>query len=205
MKLPELSEPLKSAVEFALANWHKLNREPRASDVAINFFARLPALPSNTVDDVFTAKLNEMAKLLRDDPDVWLSLDDLPHEEWRDVVGYEGLYQVSNSGRIKSFYFKGGRILRHTRRGGEYIMLSLAKNKEIESCLLHVLVAKAFIANPQKLPVVHHIDDNKINSCIWNLVWVTRSENTKLAYQSGIKNLHGVAFIFREGDDFRNN
>ena len=51
---------------------------------------------------------------------------------------------------------------------------------------------RAFIANPQKLSVVHHIDDNKINSCIWNLVWVTRSENTKLAYQSGVmKRRHG--------------
>ena len=102
--LPELSEPLKSAVEFALANWHKLNREPRASDVAINFFASLPALPSNDVDETFAAKLNEMAKFLRDDSDVWSSLDNLPHEKWRDVFGYEGLYQVSNFGRVKSFY-----------------------------------------------------------------------------------------------------
>lgn len=101
--LPELSEPLKSAVEFALANWHRLNREPRASDVAINFFASLPALPNNTIDLKLAAKPNAMAKLLRDDPDVWLRLNDLPHEEWRDVVGYGGLYQVSNYGRLKSF------------------------------------------------------------------------------------------------------
>ena len=93
MKLPELSEPLKSAVEFALANWHKLKGEPRPSDIAINFFASLPALPSNDVDEIFAAKLNEMYKILRDDSDVWLSLNDLPHEQWRDVVGYEGLYQ----------------------------------------------------------------------------------------------------------------
>ena len=157
--LPELSEPLKSAVEFALANWHKLNREPRASDVAITFFANLPALPSNDVDEVFAAKLNEMAKLIRDDTIVWYNLEKLPHEEWRDVAGYEGLYQVSNYGRVKSSYFKDGRILRHTRREGEYIMLSLSKNKETASCLLHVLVAKAFLPNPQNLPVVHHIDD----------------------------------------------
>ena len=102
--LPELSEPLKSAVEFMLANWHKLHREPRASDIAINFFASLPALPKNDVDKFFAAKLNNMAKLLRDDPDVWLSLENLPHEVWRDVVGYEGLYKVSNFGRVKSFH-----------------------------------------------------------------------------------------------------
>ena len=110
--LPELSEPLKSAVGFAPANWHKLNREPRPSDIAINFFASLSALPTNDVDKVFADKLNNMAKLLRNDPDVWLSLENLPHEVWRDVVGYEGLYKVSNFGRVKSLYFKGGRILR---------------------------------------------------------------------------------------------
>ena len=79
--LPELSEPLKSAVEFALANWHRLNREPRPSDVAINFFASLPALPTNTIDLKLAAKLNAMAKLLRDAPNVWLSLENLPHED----------------------------------------------------------------------------------------------------------------------------
>ena len=67
--LPELTEPLKSAVEFALANWHKLKRR-------------------------------ESVKLC-----------DLPHEEWRDVVGYEGLYQVSNCERVKSFHNNGVRIL----------------------------------------------------------------------------------------------
>lgn len=187
--LPELSEPLKSAVGFALANWHKLNREPRPSDIAINFFASLPALPKNEVDKVFAAKLNNMAKLLRDDPDVWLSLENLPHEQWRDVVGYEGLYKVSNFGRVKSLYFKGGRIL---RGNGLYPVVCLAKNGEISHCGIHILVAEAFAPNPRNLPVVHHADDTKINSCVWNLAWVTRSENTKLAYQSGaMKKRHG--------------
>ena len=187
--LPELSEPLKSAVEFALANWHRLNREPRPSDVAINFFASLPALPNNTIDLKLAAKPNAMAKLLRDDPDVWYSLENLPHEEWRDVVGYEGLYRASNFGRVKSFYFKGGRIL---RGNGLYPVVCLAKNGEISHCGIHILVAEAFTPNPQNLPVVHHADDTKINSCVWNLIWVTRSENTKLAYKSGaMKQRHG--------------
>ena len=180
--LPKLSKPLKSAVEFTLANWHKLNREPRASDVALNFFAKLPAMPTNTVDLTFAAKINEMAKLIRDAPDVWLSLDNLPHEQWRDVVGYEGLYQVSNWGRVKSFYFKGGRIL---RGNGIYPVVCLSKETEINHRGIHVMVAEVFLPNPQNLPIVHHIDDNKVNACIWNLVWVTRSENTRLAYKSG--------------------
>ena len=189
--LPELSEPLKSAVGFALANWHKLNREPRPSDIAINFFASLPALPTNDVDKVFAAKLNNMAKLLRNDPDVWLSLENLPHEIWRDVVGYEGLYKVSNFGRVKSLYFKGGRIL---RGNGLYPVVCLAKNGEISHCGIHILVAEAFTPNPQNLPVVHHADDTKINSCVWNLAWVTYSENTKFAYKTGkIKPLSRLA------------
>ena len=189
--LPELSEPLKSAVEFTLANWHKLNREPRASDVAINFFASLPALPSNDVDDVFAAKLNAMAKLLRDDPNVWYSLDDLPHEEWRDVFGYEGLYQVSNFGRVKSFHFKTGRIIRYTFHKEVYPIVCLTKDGTTLNNGVHVLVAKAFLPNPKDLPVVHHQDDNKHNPCVWNLAWVTYSENSKLAFQNGTKKSFG--------------
>lgn len=187
--LPELSEPLKSAVEFTLANWYKLKRESHPSDIAINFFASLPALPTNDVDDVFAAKLNAMAKILRDAPDVWLSIENLPHEQWRDVIGYKGLYQVSNYGRVKSFYFKNGRIL---RGNGAYPVVCLAKDNTINHYGTHVLVAKAFLPNPKNLPVVHHKDDDKVNACIWNLVWVTRSENTKLAYRSGaMKKRHG--------------
>ena len=186
--LPELSEPLKSAVEFALANWHKLNREPRASDVAITFFASLPDLPSNDVDEVFAAKLNEMAKLLRDDPTVWISLDDLPHEEWRDVVGYEGLYKISNFGRVKSFHnHKLPQILRINPNVSGYATVALSKNNKMASRGVHILVAEAFLPNPQKLPVVHHIDNTKTNSCIWNLAWVTYSENANIAYQTGRK------------------
>ena len=190
--LPELSEPLKSAVEFALANWHRLNREPRPSDVAINFFASLPALPTNTIDLKLAAKPNAMAKLLRDDPDVWYSLENLPHEEWRDIVGYEGLYQVSNYGRIKSFHGKGVRILIHAEYDEGYMRIDLTKNRKSEKYLVHVLVAKAFLPNLQNLPIVHHRDDAKNNPCVWNLAWVTRSENKKLAYQSGaIKSKQG--------------
>ncbi|MBQ9497906.1 MAG: HNH endonuclease [Selenomonadaceae bacterium] len=191
--LPELSEPLKSAVEFTLANWHKLNREPRPSDIAINFFASLPALPTNDVDKVFAAKLNNMAKLLRDDPDVWLSLENLPHEQWRDVVGYEGLYKVSNFGRVKSFHNNRlPQLIRINPNKSGYATVALSKNGEMKSRGVHIIVAEAFAPNPRNLPVVHHADDTKINSCVWNLAWVTRSENTKLAYQSGaMKKRHG--------------
>ena len=184
--LSELSEPLKSAVEFTLANWHKLNREPRASDIAINFFASLPALPKNDVDKFFAAKLNNMAKLLRDDPDVWLSLENLPHEVWRDVVGYEGLYKVSNFGRVKSFHNNSlPQLIRINPNKSGYATVALSKNGEMKSRGVHILVAEAFIPNPKNLPVVHHADDTvysqklcSTSSGIWNKSNVEKIQST---------------------------
>lgn len=186
MKLPELSEPLKSAVEFALGNWHKLNRETRASEVAINFFASLPALPSNTVDEIFAAKLNEMAKLLRDDPTVWLNLDDLPQEQWRDVVGYEGLYQVSNFGRIKSFQ-RGKVMIISPTKCGRYPYVTLFKPSYRNNFFVHSLVARAFYANLENKPQVNHRDGDKRNNCVWNLEWATSKENAQHAIRLGLR------------------
>ena len=193
MKLPELYEPLKSAVEFTLANWHKLNREPRASDVAITFFANLPALPSNDVDDVFAAKLNEMAKLIRDDSDIWLSLDDLPHEQWSDVVGYEGRYQVSNFGRVKSFWNARETIRKNGKNYKGYSVVKLNKNNQGGSVLVHVLVARAFLPKPEdKSEINHHIAD-KENNCVFNLQWMTHIENMHHASKMGLlKNKDGL-------------
>ena len=189
--LPKLSEPLKSAVEFTLANWKNTIREPRPSDVAINFFASLPSLPTNDVDDNFAAKLNEMAKILRDDVEIWFSTETLPHEDWRNVVGYEGLYQVSNYGRIKSFHSVCSRIIRYTSNKKIYPTVGLTKNGKTKNYGVHVLVATAFIKNPENFPVVHHKDNSKFNSCFWNLDWVTYSANARLAFQMGVKKSFG--------------
>lgn len=184
--LPELSEPLKSAVEFTLANWHKFNREPRPSDVAIKFFASLSVLPMNTVDLKRAAKSNAMAKLLRNDPDVWYSFDDLPHEEWRDVAGYEALYQVSNYGRVKSFQHNYPRIIRADEQSKGYLQIRLHRNRNSKNFGVHILVARAFIANLEEKPEVDHRNGDKTNNCVWNLGWATRSENAIRAYQLGL-------------------
>ena len=112
--LPELSEPLKSAVEFTLVNWDNWNGKPNESEIALTFLAELPALPTDArvADKALIEKLNESVSILRDNPDIWQNVADLPHEEWRDVIGYEGLYQVSNYGRIKSFH-RGKVIIRN--------------------------------------------------------------------------------------------
>ena len=116
-----------------------------------------------------------------------LDLQDLPDEQWRDVVGYEGLYQVSNFGRVKSFH-KGKVIIRKpvTLSDG-YQQVSLDKNGKRKCMGIHVLVAKMFIPNPENKPMVDHYDRNPANNTVRNLSWVTNSENQRRAVELGSK------------------
>jgi hypothetical protein len=114
-------------------------------------------------------------------------------EIWKDIEGYEGYYQVSNMGRVKSLAREvicnnGIRILKekirkqHTNRhlGYNYVMLS-KDNKQI-NYRVHRLVADAFIPNPYKKPQVNHIDKVKTNNKVYNLEWCTQEENMKHSY-----------------------
>jgi len=109
-------------------------------------------------------------------------------EEWRDIKGYEGLYQVSNLGRVKSFniwnghkYIYGERILKPTLRKVTskyyFYSISLRKNNQSKHFRVHRLVAMAFIPNSQNKKEVNHIDSNPLNNNVVNLEWVTRMEN----------------------------
>ena len=100
------------------------------------------------------------------------------NEIWKDIDGYEGLYQVSNKGNVKSLKWGKERILRPVidRYGYYYIMLyndSVRKRFK-----LHRLVAQAFIPNPENKPQVNHKDENKLNNCVNNLEWSTAKENS---------------------------
>ena len=106
-------------------------------------------------------------------------------EEWRAVVGYEGLYQVSNLGRVmslerydraKKFWPRRIRVLSHDSDG--YLVVCLYKDGAKKTCKVHRLVAQAFIDNPNNYPEVNHIDENKKNNCVENLEWATAKENT---------------------------
>lgn len=108
-------------------------------------------------------------------------------EFWKDIEGYEGLYQVSNKGRIKSLkriidttkYKKivGESIKKQFLGTNGYMMTVLSKNGRKSPKMIHRLVANAFIPNPQNLPQVNHKDENKLNNNADNLEWCSRKYN----------------------------
>lgn len=100
-------------------------------------------------------------------------------EIWKDIKGYEGLYKISNKGRIKSLYnYKrdGTDILVPKIKHG-YYQIGLRKNKIRKWLQVHRLIAEAFIPNPNKYPQINHKDENKLNNNIDNLEWCTVSYN----------------------------
>ena len=106
-------------------------------------------------------------------------------EEWRPVVGYEGLYEVSNTGRVRSLdkydsmnRFLRGRILRLFTDGLGYLRAQLYSNSKRKSFLVHRLVAQAFIPNPDNLPQVNHRDENPSNDNVENLEWCDAKYNS---------------------------
>lgn len=106
-------------------------------------------------------------------------IENLEGEIWRDVAGFEGLYQVSNLGRVKSLKFGKERILKPGTYNYGRKFVILCKNRDKLHKLVHRLVAQAFIPNPDKKPEVDHIDTNTSNNCVDNLRWVNHHENNQ--------------------------
>ena len=102
-------------------------------------------------------------------------------EIWKDIEGYEGLYQVSNQGRVKSLERKVDnghcirtvpeRILKPNKTKKGYQLVNLWKEGKIKRMSVHRLVAKAFLPNPENLPQVNHKDENPSNNHVDNLEW----------------------------------
>ena len=107
-------------------------------------------------------------------------------EIWKEIEGYEGLYEISNYGNIKSYHKNKCTILGHYNTKKGYYRISLTKNRIRKPFLIHVLVAKAFIPNPENKSQVNHIDANKTNNHVINLEWNTQSENQKHARRLGL-------------------
>lgn len=112
----------------------------------------------------------------------------MPEEVWKDIEGYEGLYQVSNLGRVRSLdryvphkkqgrkFCKGTLMATHINNAG-YATVNLSKDCKYKSHDIHRLVAIAFVPNPNSLPQVNHKDEDKTNNTAGNLEWMTASEN----------------------------
>ena len=109
-------------------------------------------------------------------------------EIWKDILGYEGLYQVSNFGRVRSLdrivkekngknKFLKGKILKYILVYGGYMVVRLSKNGILKNYYVHRLVAQAFLDNPDNLPQVNHKDENPLNNVVSNLEWVSAKYN----------------------------
>lgn len=126
------------------------------------------------------------------------SVEDLDDEIWKDIEGYEGYYQVSNLGRVKSLprwiYYSDGRkyfydsVLLREKRNRGYLHVDLTINSDLSTQKVHRLVAKAFIPNPYNLPQVNHKDENKENNCANNLEWCDNDYN--IHYGTAIQRAH---------------
>lgn len=99
-------------------------------------------------------------------------------EVWKPIRGYEGLYEVSNYGRVKSFKWNSnGKILSPAKNNKGYYFVSLSKDGKAKGHTIHRLVAEAFIQNPSNLPQVNHKDEDKRNNHVTNLEWCTPGYN----------------------------
>lgn len=123
-------------------------------------------------------------------------------EFWKDIKGYEGLYQASNLGRIRSYYKhnyrdKNGAVISQTTfkyikpiqtsRTNQYYKVTLTKNKIQKQMRLHRVIATTFIPNPYNKKQVNHMDGNKQNNRVDNLEWCTCKENVNHAYDNNLR------------------
>lgn len=116
-------------------------------------------------------------------------------EQWGPVVGYEGEYEASTRGRVRSVdrtvFQKGGTwryrsyILRQDVSKRGYHRVVLSRGNQRRTVNVHRLMGETFLPNPENLPMVRHLDDNKGNNVIENLAWGTNSDNQKDSIRNG--------------------
>ena len=100
-------------------------------------------------------------------------------ETWKAIVGYEGIYEVSDLGRVRSLKHGKEKILKPGNNGRGYLFVVLCKDGKYKNTKVHRLVAEAFIPNPLHLETVNHKDEYKTNNSASNLEWMTRADNKR--------------------------
>lgn len=125
------------------------------------------------------------------------------NEEWRDVKGFEGIYQVSNLGNVRSLSrldarghsIKGKMLSTNVPIKAGYPCVNLKNGKHKRLAVpIHRLVAENFIPNNDDLPQVNHIDGNKMNNSVDNLEWVSCSDNIRHAVMNNLMPNHYYAY-----------
>lgn len=118
------------------------------------------------------------------------------NEIWKSIVGYEGLYEVSNLGNVKSLdkvdtlgRFRKGKIMSQSLHKDGYLQLSISKNGVSSKKLIHRLVAEAFLEKVNGKDKINHIDGNKLNNSVINLEWCTDKENSEHAWKHGLNKI----------------
>lgn len=133
-------------------------------------------------------------------------------EQWKPIKDYEGIYEVSSWGRVRSLdgiahrmwngidnsYMRRGKVLKPVRHSAGYLQVALAKK---DRRLVHRLVAEAFIPNPDNLPFINHKDLDKTNNHVENLEWISLADNNRHAVRNGAG---GGAKLKREVTILRN-
>lgn len=115
------------------------------------------------------------------------------NENWKEIIGYEGIYEVSDYGRVKSLartdlrHNRKEKILKPVKCNTGYNSVSLSKNGKVEQINIHRLVALTFLDNSNNHPEVNHIDGIKINNELTNLEWCSYSHNIIHAYNTGLR------------------
>lgn len=103
-------------------------------------------------------------------------------EIWKDIAGYEGLYQISNLGNVRN----KSKTLKYQKDRTGYFNVILYKNKKRNTKKVHRLVAEAFIENTDKLPIINHINGIKTDNRMENLEWITYKNNSIHAVKNGL-------------------
>ena len=122
-------------------------------------------------------------------------------EEWKPIEGYEGLYEVSNMGRVKSLNYrmtgKEG-IMKGGDDGHGYLSVNLWKDGKANKGKIHRLVAQAFLENPQNLPEVNHKNEDKTDNRVENLEWCTKQYNIEYSQAKAVIGINKVSGLIME-------